>query len=453
MVTLDFKVAGNKLARKDLNSLFAPLRNYGKCHFDFSADWNNLEPKVCQFDNGSAYYDVEIVNGDCTIPWEVLKKPCTLQITVAGGDLITTNAVRVNVYASGYDEDSGLAPTVASPSVYSYLVELSENIKADWQSCKSLLDTYKADIATAEQGIDIKVAEIDSKIKVAEKALNGVNATADDISNLYKSVQADIADFKTVYNNSLTEISTAKEQAVGSVNSAKDSAIDIINNMLINDEWVWSIDDKGMLKLKYDILNNVTVPVTIRGINVTNLDWASITNKITMRKLIIPDDLTVSNQCNLSNIKNVEEIVLGNKITKWTNTTIARNCPNLKKITFNAPMVSDFPRYAFMGCTLLQSIDIPEGVTQCFHGFTSCTSLTKVTFPSTMLEISYYSFTNCTSLQSINIPASVETIHSTAFAGCSKLKTITINKPQDSITGAPWGATNATVVWTGTEEV
>ena len=27
--------------------------------------------------------------------------------------------------------------------------------------------------------------------------------------------------------------------------------------------------------------------------------------------------------------------------------------------------------------------------------------------------------------------------------------TITINKPQDSVSGAPWGATNATVVWNG----
>lgn len=52
-------------------------------------------------------------------------------------------------------------------------------------------------------------------------------------------------------------------------------------------------------------------------------------------------------------------------------------------------------------------------------------------------------------MTSINIPNRVISILSTAFTNCTNLKTITINLPQDSISGAPWGAKNATVVWTG----
>ena len=43
----------------------------------------------------------------------------------------------------------------------------------------------------------------------------------------------------------------------------------------------------------------------------------------------------------------------------------------------------------------------------------------------------------------------INSISNTAFAGCTNLETITINKSEGSVSGAPWGATNATVVWNG----
>ena len=57
-------------------------------------------------------------------------------------------------------------------------------------------------------------------------------------------------------------------------------------------------------------------------------------------------------------------------------------------------------------------------------------------------------------LTEITIPSTVESIGTNAFArenynSITSIKTININKKEGSITGAPWGATNATINWIG----
>ena len=78
-----------------------------------------------------------------------------------------------------------------------------------------------------------------------------------------------------------------------------------------------------------------------------------------------------------------------------------------------------------------------------------CYGLVRVSLPSSVTIISNSAFYNCYSLKSINIPSGVTSIGESAFSGCTGLQTITINAAEGSISGAPWGATNATVVWTG----
>lgn len=93
-------------------------------------------------------------------------------------------------------------------------------------------------------------------------------------------------------------------------------------------------------------------------------------------------------------------------------------------------------------------IDIPEGTTKLVYSCLSgCTNLTVVGIPSTVTSIGIHSFRNCSSLQSIDIPSSVTSIDTQAFNG-SGITQITVHKAQDSISGAPWGATNATITWT-----
>ena len=58
-----------------------------------------------------------------------------------------------------------------------------------------------------------------------------------------------------------------------------------------------------------------------------------------------------------------------------------------------------------------------------------------------------YVFLNCTHLAYIKIPSTTTTIGEHAFENCTNLTDIYIRQPEGSISGAPWGAPNATVHW------
>ena len=82
---------------------------------------------------------------------------------------------------------------------------------------------------------------------------------------------------------------------------------------------------------------------------------------------------------------------------------------------------------AFMGCEFLSSVVIPGSVTDIMGGaFWGCSSLTNVEIPDSVTSIGNGAFYYCTSLTSIDIPDNVTDIDSWAFAGCSALTNVVI---------------------------
>ena len=74
----------------------------------------------------------------------------------------------------------------------------------------------------------------------------------------------------------------------------------------------------------------------------------------------------------------------------------------------------------FAGCSSLQSISIPEGVTSIpMFTFEGCQSLYSVVLPSSLENIDWTAFGNCGALQTLTIPSGViEFENSTYLAGC-----------------------------------
>lgn len=222
--------------------------------------------------------------------------------------------------------------------------------------------------------------------------------------------------------------------------------------------------------------------------------------------VIFPDSLTKIGDQNFSTIL-ASAIEIPESVTEIGN-MVFNMCPNLTELVFHEGLES-IGSASFMSCPLLKSVVLPESLKIMRYSFSNCALenmvvggegavldggnlsipaceniiiragtiaaglkytniksltlggkvkfsgdsnfygnnyLTSVVISDGITQIPSYCFTGCTSLSTIEISSSVETIGTNAFAGTNS-PAIKINQEEDAISGAPWGATNATIEW------
>lgn len=126
------------------------------------------------------------------------------------------------------------------------------------------------------------------------------------------------------------------------------------------------------------------------------------------------------------------------------------HCDQLTSATFQKATKVDGA--AFSNCESLESISLPEVKEINESAFNYCSSFKSISMPKIEIlskDNSYWGIFDYCGMTTINIPSTIQSIGKNAFEH-SKITTINIDKPADSISGAPWGATGATVNWTGT---
>ena len=94
--------------------------------------------------------------------------------------------------------------------------------------------------------------------------------------------------------------------------------------------------------------------------------------------------------------------------------------------TYNGLPVTRIGTYAFVGCTSLTSVTIPDSVTSIGSGaFTGCTGLTSITLVDGLPAIGFAWFEGIP-ITSITIPNSVTSIESYAFSYCTSLTRVNL---------------------------
>ena len=207
-------------------------------------------------------------------------------------------------------------------------------------------------------------------------------------------------------------------------------------------------------------LTSITIPEGVRGIGEQAFAGCSSLTSIT-----IPEGVREIGEQAFANCDNLTSITLPNSLEVFGSPTFDDFPKNLQNQNFYTEPTTgdiyfgnstnnylilievadktitdfDFPEGckivlegAFLECTELTSIEIPEGITQ-ISGFTNCSNLASVSLPSTLISIGKYAFSGCSSLTTITIPEGVTEIGNFAFSGCSNLTSISIPKGVTSI--------------------
>lgn len=128
----------------------------------------------------------------------------------------------------------------------------------------------------------------------------------------------------------------------------------------------------------------------------------------------------------------VDKIVLPEGITSVGSEAFA-GCSDL--IEVNIPnSVQEIGWNAFSNCFKLKEMNIPYGVTTIKNGaFRRCESLKEIEIPNSVIDIEMYSFSHCINLEKLILPNSVKTIGEEAFYDCGKLKELTLSNQLTAI--------------------
>lgn len=127
------------------------------------------------------------------------------------------------------------------------------------------------------------------------------------------------------------------------------------------------------------------------------------------------------------------------------------NCPRLA-LTSLPSGITSLPTAAFQYCPKLALTTFPSGMTSIgAYAFRQGTGLASITLPPALTTIGDFAFANCTGLETVKFTSTVSAIPNGVFSGCPKLSTIYVSWSQGQVANAPWGASNATIVYDYTD--
>ncbi len=227
------------------------------------------------------------------------------------------------------------------------------------------------------------------------------------------------------------------------------SAIESIPKTILNTVVITSGNSIDEYAFNYCInLTSVTIPESVNTIGENAFNHCNKLKTVSYKG-------EITGWCDISGLsnltKNVSDLTLlinGRELTELTvpNTVTFipayafYNCTGLTSVTLS-DSVTEVGEYAFNGCPIenavipaiacrsvnnsaLKTVTITSGNEIGENAFLNCTRLSSITIPESVTNIGKKAFNGCTSLTGITLPYSITNIAESAFYYCENLKTV-----------------------------
>ena len=200
-------------------------------------------------------------------------------------------------------------------------------------------------------------------------------------------------------------------------------------------------------------VTEAVIPEEIEGVPVTGIGGYAFSGCSSLSSIEIPEGVTEIGDSAFVGCNNLNRIIIPESVEEIGNEEFV-GCRSLKTAgpigsgcNYEFGWKEIIPDNAFHGCQELNSVIIPESITEigsdAFYGcwnlyiitlpenlekigdeaFYACGGLESITIPESVIEIGERAFSECNNLSSIIIPKSVNKIGDSAFYGCIDLQT------------------------------
>ena len=147
----------------------------------------------------------------------------------------------------------------------------------------------------------------------------------------------------------------------------------------------------------------------------------------TITKVIIPEGVEAIDAYAFANLTALQEVVLPSTM-KYIEYGAFSGCGNLKKLTFSGENnIVTINQFAFEGCNLTGTLDLPSAYVISDRAFAGNTALKVVNLPETLMTIGASAFAGCSGLEQVNISADKVKFGEYAFTGCTSLVSFKLN--------------------------
>ena len=251
------------------------------------------------------------------------------------------------------------------------------------------------------------------------------------------------ADVAIVFNGTVMAVGEGSAVITASTSNGKNASCQVT----VSKEELFK-HSKGVIKNlglnAAPLLKSMVIPNTIDGVEIVEIDLASLLKDWRITSVTIPSSVTSVTTSRIILRSGVTSITVvaenpvyrseGNCLIETASNTVILGCQN----STIPNGIQSIGENAFANCKELKSITIPNSVTSIGNSaFESCAGLTSITIPNGVTTIGNSAFSHCQKLASITISDSVTSMGDAVFSGCEALTGITI---PDGVTSIGRGA-------------